>query len=292
MSYEPPNYGVQHNSEPEAVPVCPRHPDRVSYVRCQRCGNPTCGECQRPAAVGIQCVDCVNEAQRAMPTQRTAFGGKVRQGASVVTYSIIGVTAVAFLLQFVVPGFENALLYAGILTGSEPWRMLTAALLHSRGMIFHILFNMYLLYAIGGMLEPLLGRARFLSLYVLSAIGGSAAVLWLEDPRIAVIGASGAVFGLFGALLIIMRQRRVNYTGILITVAINLVLGFIPGFNIAWQAHVGGLVVGLALGAIFAYAPAGKRRATYQWVGVGAVALAIVVLTYFGWITLPARFLG
>jgi membrane associated rhomboid family serine protease len=151
---------------------------------------------------------------------------------------------------------------------------------------------MYLLYAIGGMLEPLLGRARFLALYVLSAIGGSVAVLWLEDPRIAVIGASGAVFGLFGALLIIMRQRRVNYTGILITVGINLVLGFIPGFNIAWQAHVGGLVVGLALGAIYAYAPAGKRRATFQWAGVSAVALTLLVLTFFGWISLPARFLG
>ncbi|APF40983.1 rhomboid family intramembrane serine protease [Neomicrococcus aestuarii] len=292
MSYDPPNYGVQSTPEPEAVPVCPRHPDRVSYVRCQRCGRPTCGECQRPAAVGIQCVDCVAEAQRAMPTQRTALGGKVRAGVPLVTYAIIGATALAFLLQFILPSFDTSLLYAGILTGSEPWRMLTSALLHSQSMIFHILFNMYLLYAIGGMLEPLLGRARFLALYVLSAIGGSVAVLWLEDPRVAVIGASGAVFGLFGALLVIMRQRRVNYTGILITVAINLVLGFIPGFNISWQAHVGGLLVGLALGAVFAYAPAGPRRATIQWAGVAVVTAALGVLTYLGWITLAERFIG
>ncbi|WP_232317981.1 rhomboid family intramembrane serine protease [Neomicrococcus aestuarii] len=232
------------------------------------------------------------EAQRAMPTQRTALGGKVRAGVPLVTYAIIGATALAFLLQFILPSFDTSLLYAGILTGSEPWRMLTSALLHSQSMIFHILFNMYLLYAIGGMLEPLLGRARFLALYVLSAIGGSVAVLWLEDPRVAVIGASGAVFGLFGALLVIMRQRRVNYTGILITVAINLVLGFIPGFNISWQAHVGGLLVGLALGAVFAYAPAGPRRATIQWAGVAVVTAALGVLTYLGWITLAERFIG
>lgn len=293
MSYEPPSYGAQPTTEPEGIPVCPRHPDRVSYVRCQRCGRPTCGECQRPAAVGIQCVDCVNEAQRAMPVQRTAFGGKVQAGGRpIVTYAIIAITALTFLLQFAVPGLQRELLYAGILTGSEPWRMLTAALLHSQGMIFHILFNMYLLYAIGGMLEPLLGRARFLALYILSAIGGSVAVLWLEDPRVAVIGASGAVFGLFGALLIIMRQRRVNYTGILVTVAINLVLGFIPGFNISWQAHVGGLMVGLAMGAIFAYTPAGPRRATLQWVGIAVVVAALLVLTYLGWIMLPSRYLG
>ncbi len=81
------------------VPVCPRHPDRVSYVRCQRCGRPVCPECQRPAAVGVHCVDCVREASRTAPQARTAFGAPLRRGAPVVTYTLIGLNVLAYLLE-------------------------------------------------------------------------------------------------------------------------------------------------------------------------------------------------
>ncbi|MEE1621484.1 rhomboid family intramembrane serine protease [Zafaria sp. Z1313] len=285
-------YGLPEQQPAGQVPVCPRHPDRPSYVRCQRCGRPACPECQRPAAVGVQCADCVDEARKRMPTQRTALGGRARDGRPVVTYTLMVLCAVVFLGQFLLPTLSDRLLYAGVYTGSEPWRMLTATFLHSTSFLMHIAFNMYALFVIGQALEPMLGRIRFLALYLLSGFGGSVAVLMLEDPRIGVVGASGAVFGLFGALLVVMRARGGNFTPILVIIGINLVIGFIPGLNVSWQAHVGGLATGAALAAIMAYAPRGKHRATVQWAGIAAVAVLLTVLTWVGWQTVPARVFG
>jgi membrane associated rhomboid family serine protease len=276
-------FGLPAQQPEMQVPVCPRHPDRPSYVRCQRCGRPACPECQRPAAVGIQCVDCVAELNRTVRVPRTVYGGTVRQGKPVVTYALIAACAAVFLAQFAVPRLEQSLWYAGVYTGSEPWRMMTSTFLHSTGFLMHIAFNMYALYAIGQGLEPLLGRLRFLALYLVSGFGGSVAVLLLQDPRIPVVGASGAVFGLFGALLVVMRARGGNYVPILVIIGINLVLGFLPGVNISWQAHLGGLVTGAALAAVFAHAPRGPRRAPIQWAGVASILGLLLVATWLGW---------
>jgi membrane associated rhomboid family serine protease len=262
------------------VPVCPRHPDRISYVRCQRCGRPACSDCQRPAAVGMQCVDCVAEASRSAPTYRTGYGGTVRAGGKpVVTLTLIVMCGLAFLLQFL-PGLsvETAFWYAPVYTEFQPWRMLTAAFLHSQNFLPHILFNMYALWILGNALEPVLGRARFLALYLISAFGGSVGVLLLSPLGVPVVGASGAIFGLFGALFVVQRQRGGDVRQIVVLIAINAALGFFVA-GIAWQAHLGGLLAGGLAAVVLAYVPARARRGLYQWGGLAVVALLLVVLT-------------
>ena len=265
---------------PEAVPVCPRHPDRVSYVRCQRCGRPACPECQRPAAVGFHCVDCVREL--AGPAPRTAYGAVARPGGrALMTFLLIAACAVVYVLQWAVP---NSLVYqeyayATLLTGIEPYRMLTAAFLHAQTFILHILVNMYTLWIFGQALEPLLGRARFLAVYLLSAVGGSVGYFLLTPPNLGgVVGASGAVFGLFGAMFVVMRQRGGDSRQLLVLIAINAVLGFVVP-QIAWQAHLGGLVTGALATAAIAYAPRGRHRSLVQYGGMAAVAVLLAVAT-------------
>lgn len=279
------SYGIPAGQPDGDVPVCPRHPDRVSYVRCQRCGRPACPECQRPAAVGIQCVDCVREAQRNAPAHKTIFGGVARQGRPIVTFTLIGACAILFLAQLAVPGITDALAYAGVYTSElvspEPWRMITAAFLHSTGFLLHIAFNMYALWIMGQALEPLLGRARFLSLYLISAFGGSVAVLLLSNPLQGVVGASGAVFGLFGAMFIVQKRRGGDVRQLVVLIAINGVLGFVVQ-GISWQAHLGGLLAGGATAAIIAYAPKGRNRALIHWGGLGALTVVLIILTLIG----------
>lgn len=254
------------------VPVCPRHPDRPSYIRCQRCGRPACPECQRVAAVGVQCVDCVAELARATPARRTALGGRVREGAPVVTAGIIATCVVVFLLVQVAPAVERALVFAPVIGDVEPYRFLTTAFLHAN--LFHIALNMYALWIVGPYLERMLGRSRFLALYLVSALGGSVAVLLLASPDSAswftpVVGASGAVFGTFAAILVVLRRIGRDARTILAVIVINLVLGFVvPG--ISWQAHLGGLLTGLGLGALYAYAPRDRRGA---WGVLGTVVV-------------------
>ena len=279
------SYGQTNPYQPAQAPVCPRHPDRISYVTCQRCSRPACPECQVTAAVGTQCVDCVREANKQLPSTRTVFGGKATDGRPMVTYVLIAINLVVFGLQMLIQGFDDYLVYAGVYTSPyfepEPWRMLTSTFAHSTSFIGHIAFNMYALYICGRVLEPMLGRLRFLALYLVAGLGGSVAVLLIADPRVAVLGASGAVFGLFAAMFVLLRSRGVQTMQIVILIAINLALGFVfPG--IAWEAHVGGLVVGAAAAAVMAYAPKGHQRALMQWAGTALLVLLLVALTFYG----------
>ena len=279
------SYGLSNQDPAFSPPVCPRHPERISYVTCQRCGRPVCAECQVTAAVGTQCVDCVREANRNIPTTRTVFGGKATDGRPMVTYVLIGINVVVFGLQMLISGLTSELLYAGIYTSpygsAEPWRMLTSAFAHSPTFIGHIAFNMYALYICGRVLEPMLGRSRFLALYLISALGGSVAVLLIANPLVSVVGASGAVFGLFAAMFVLLRSRGIPVVQVAILVAINLAIGFvIPG--IAWQAHVGGLVLGAACAGIFAYAPKGAHRSLMQWAGLAILVMLLVAVTFWG----------
>ncbi len=258
MNQGPPQYGQRDDAAASAGerPVCPRHPDTVSYVTCNRCHRPVCPKCQVQAPVGVQCVDCVHEANQEARRRGASVHNRnsIFPGAAglTVTWTLIAVTVVVFILQWAIPRqmILNTFAYAPILTTAEPWRMLTSGFVHSPGNLLHIGLNMYTLYIFGAALEPRMGRWRFLAVYLLSIIGGSAAVYLLASPYTLVVGASGGVFGLFGALFAWTRFRGGETRGLLILVAINLVFGFVvPG--IAWQAHVGGLVVGAVMALIF-----------------------------------------
>lgn len=270
-------YG-QTGAEPPA-PVCPRHPERVSYVRCQRCGRPVCTECQRPAPVGVHCVDCVAAARREAPVERTVLGGRLRGGPPVVTYALIGICVALFLGAPVFPGLYNHLIFAPAIGSQQPYRFLTTAFLHAG--FLHIAVNMYALWIVGGYLERMLGRWRYLALFLVSALGGSVAVLLLASPDAPswftpVVGASGAVFGAFGAILMVLRRTGRDASQIVVLIAINLVLGFVVA-GISWQAHLGGLLTGLVLGALYAFGPA-RRRAAASMLGTAVVVAGLVAV--------------
>lgn len=255
--------------------VCYRHPDRRSFVLCQRCGRTVCGECQTPAAVGVQCPDCVAQAAARLPKQKPVLVRAFRRGGAtpVVTYTILALTLGVFVLQLVTGGaVTRALGYAPPLTPVEPWRMLTVALVHSPSSIFHILFNMYALFVLGPPLEHLVGRWRFLTVYVLSTLAGSVAVLWLA-PLSFVVGASGAIFGLFGAFFVIQRRLGGNTTQLMVILGINLVLGFVIP-NVSWQAHVGGLLGGALVALILVR----TRRRDQQLLQRGLLAALTALL--------------
>jgi membrane associated rhomboid family serine protease len=271
---------------------CYRHPDRQSFVLCQRCLRTICPECQTQAAVGVICPECLAAQRKAQtPAQRKAERRWARPRAMtvsdsrpIVTYAIIGITALAFLVGLI-PGVgglvEDALVFWAPalypeLTGTfEPWRLLTAALVHAG--FWHVGLNMLALWMIGRSLEPLLGHGRFLVLYVLGALGGSVAVALLSFTT-PVVGASGAIFGLFGALIVIGRHIGANIAGIAIILGVNLVIGFIPGFNVSWQAHVGGLLVGALVGLIYARTRSVRRRLLQVWLLVALTAALLALL--------------
>jgi len=268
---------------------CYRHPGRQSFVLCQRCLRTICPECQTQAAVGVICPECLkNERKNRTPAQKRAARRWGRgsilapaTGRPVVTYAIMAVTAFVWLLTLI-PDFGSSVrtalmffapyLYPNLNGGIfEPWRLVTAALVHSDG-IWHVGLNMLSLWVIGRTLEPMLGRWRFLTLYVLGAIGGSVAVACIA-PGTPTVGASGAVFALFGALLIIGRHMGANVTGILVILGLNLVMGFlIPG--VAWQAHIGGAVVGALVALIYTRT---RRREQRKWQILWIAALVIVL---------------
>ena len=250
-----------------------------------------CPVCQRPAAVGVQCVDCVRSAARAMPTARTVFGGRGTDGRPLVTLTIIGICVLVWVGELTSPTVYDNVAFASFLGKSEPWRFMTSAFAHIKNPI-HIGMNMYALWLLGPYLESLLGRVRFAVTYLVTALGGSVVFLLMTSPPAVVnqstaagsswftglVGASGAVFGLFGVLLVLHRHLGRSTGGIYATLLINAVLGFtIPG--IAWQAHVGGFITGLACGGIVAYAGRGPaRRPWLQWGGLAVVTLVLVAL--------------
>lgn len=233
----------------------------------------------------MHCVDCVAEAARAVPSTRTALGGVRHDGRPVVTLTLIGLCVASFVLQLVLPSWTARWLFSPILGFYEPWRFLTAAFLHSPGQYVHIAFNMLALWFVGPTLENTLGRARYLTLYLVSAVGGSVGSVLLatatDSWATSSVGASGAVFGLFGAILVVSKRLGGDVRGILVLIGINLALGFVMA-NIAWQAHVGGLLTGGLLAAAYAYAPPARRRlvAVAAPVTLCAVLLVATLLAY------------
>ncbi|MGW2489559.1 rhomboid family intramembrane serine protease [Streptomyces sp. NPDC001606] len=273
------------------VPVCYRHPDRETGIRCTRCERPICPECMVSASVGFQCPDCVrgdSGAGRAAAAARprTVAGGTLTADPRLLTKILIGINLAVFLVQTVVgDGFTHRFeligqAYAPDLNGvqgvaaGQYYRLLTAMFLH--GGYAHIAFNMLSLWWIGGPLEAALGRARYLTLYFVSGLAGSALTFLLAAPNQPSLGASGAIFGLFGATGVLMRRLNYDLRPLLALLVINLVITFSPGMNIAWQAHIGGLVAGVITGYAMIHAPRQKR--TLVQYGTCALVLAVVVV--------------
>lgn len=273
------SYG-QVSQESQAAPTCFRHPQTVSYVSCNRCGRPVCPQCQVSAPVGVQCVECVAQANKNLPQQKTQFGGRMRAGAPVITYMFIVLNVLIYLLQWIIPGFTNQLVLAPALAGYEPWRLITSAFAHSTSSFLHLAMNMYGIYIFGTMLEPRMGRLRFIWLYLLSAFGGSLGVLLLSNPLSATLGASGALAGLFLATFVVFRSNKQALRSMGIILALNVALGFFVS-GISWQGHLGGAILGILAACCIVLIPRGNpQRARTQILLLSALSIALLVAVY------------
>ncbi|MEE2032256.1 rhomboid family intramembrane serine protease [Rhodococcus chondri] len=278
-------------------PRCVRHPDRPTLLACTRCGRPFCPDCLQPAAVGHQCTDCVAEARRSTPQARTVAGAPMRSGRDtpLVTYVLIALNVVIFGITAAQSGsvmnneqasrlFLDWALWPPMIAASGDYiRILGSGFLHFG--ILHLAVNMFALWIIGRDTELVLGRARYLAVYLVSILGGSAAVMMLQTDAVTA-GASGAVFGLLGAQAVILLRMRRSPAPVLTIVALNVFISItIPGISL-W-GHLGGLVAGALATAALLYAPqvlgAGSDRARIVrtgWIALAAVAVlcALVVV--------------
>jgi membrane associated rhomboid family serine protease len=232
---------------------CYRHPDRLTGVRCVRCDRPICPECQRQASVGFQCPDDVRAGAATIRQGRTVVGAPARTHAPYITWALIAINVLIYLLTGLGSGsslidnthtqlFQDWELVPNVVGFQHDYlRLVTAAFLHLGPL--HIFLNMFALATIGPPLERVMGWWRYLAVYLLSALGGSVAILLFGDVRQPVVGASGAIFGLFAAALVLSRLVGFNTRALAITIGINFVFTFsVPG--ISKLGHIGGFVLG------------------------------------------------
>jgi len=282
---------------------CYRHPDRETGLSCSDCGRPICADCAIFAPVGIRCPDHAG-VRRAATTKlkpkpvRRAPGIALATGNAPITKALIAINVLIYLIgasqggglsdpgsSINQPGslYRHMVLFGPYVPHGGWYRLVTAMFLHEN--LLHIGFNMYALWVIGRVVEQYLGTTRYIGLYFVSGLAGSAGAL-LQTPITPVLGASGAIFGILGAMMILEYQMTGRLAGQALTlVVINLVLSFvIPG--ISWGGHVGGLIGGILI--MLAYAHWSDRgRARYGQLGLGgilglvAVALGSVAIAYF-----------
>ena len=282
-------------SIPDTPPTCYRHTDRETWIKCQRCERPICPDCMNSASVGFHCPNCVKEANRGSRQTRTPYGGQRVADPRITSFVLIGINAVVWLLIQVTGGRTSELVYKlmlipdfaarplpgggaelapGVAQGSW-WQIVTSMFAHVEP--WHIGLNMLALYFLGPMLENVLGRPRFLALYLVSGIAGSAAVMLLSDPNTPTLGASGAIFGLVGAVAVVVLKVGGQVQAVLFFVGLQLVFTFtVPG--ISWEGHIGGLIGGTLVGVAMVHAPK-QHRAAWQWASTGlvlAVSLALI----------------
>jgi membrane associated rhomboid family serine protease len=276
------------------LPSCARHPDRPTGLRCVRCDRPACPDCLREASVGYQCVDCVAEGNKTVRPARTAGGARARQGARSMV--VVPVLIVVNVLIFAVTAFQahsivdnqraslfvDGTLIPSLVASGEYWRLLMSGFLHfgnygGYGPI-HLIFNMFALYVLGRDLEVALGKIRFLAVYLLSLFGGSVAVMLFGDEFGNVAGASGAIYGLFGGIAVVVFRAKMNPRPVLVLLGINIFLSVaLPGISLL--GHLGGLLLGTLATAALVYAPRNKNLVRTQvWACVGLAVLLVAVL--------------
>lgn len=267
----------------EAAPVCYRHTTREAHIRCQRCERPICPDCMNSAAVGFQCPECVREGQRSVRKGRPLYLGA---SAPVVTYALIGINLLVWVAILAKPSLVylvsqhvqnfctlNGTPYVGapqdqcVATGGTYalgtahggwWELLTATFTHQQ--VWHIATNMLSLWMIGPLVERALGRTRYLLAYLVCGLGGSLMVLAVGPQMGFTLGASGAIFGLLGILVVLFVRHGLPLQQIGSVVVLNLFITFTLHNVISWQGHIGGLITGLVIGALVAYTPLGRRR--------------------------------
>ncbi|CAL9525856.1 rhomboid family intramembrane serine protease [Streptomyces sp. enrichment culture] len=278
----------------QSLPGCYRHPDRETGIRCTRCEGPICTDCMVNASVGFHCPDCAagrtpggGGPAPAASRPRTLAGGTVAADPHLLTKILIGINVAVFIAVQALP---DSFLADLVLIGRWPpapylptegvaegewYRLVTTMFTHQE--IWHVGFNMITLWFLGAPLEEALGRARYLALYLLSGLAGSVLAYLLEAPTTATLGASGAIFGLFGATAALMRRRNADMRPVVILLAISLIFTFTRE-NISWQAHLGGLVAGAVIGYAMLQAPR-ERRSLVQYGTCALVLLVVVGLT-------------
>ena len=259
---------------------CYRHPDRETGLSCSECGRPICTECMTVAPVGLRCPDhATQRPQRVAPPGAPMRPGL--QGGAVVTKTLIAVNLLVYIITVVQgsgidsPGgslFSKWLLAAPFVAQGDWWRLITCAFLHAN--ILHIAFNMLALWWFGSAVEMFLGRTRFLLVYLVSGLAGSAGAL-LVTPNAPTVGASGAIFGILGAALVLERQRLYVLGGSALTViVVNIVFTLlVPGISIG--GHLGGLAGGAL--ATLALSHFGRQHPAYGRAGVAGIAGVVAV---------------
>jgi membrane associated rhomboid family serine protease len=274
---------------------CYRHPDRETYISCSECGRPICTECMTPAPVGQRCPEHSGKPQGVRRVtagaQRTAFEGT----GALVTKTLIAINVVVYVITVAQGrGINNPdgslylkwILYGPWVARGDWWRLITTTFLHAN--VLHIALNMYFLWFVGSAVESVLGRGRFLAVYLVSGLAGSAGAL-VVDPRVPTVGASGAIFGILGAAFILERQRVYVLGGqALMLIGISLVFSFV--FNgISWGGHIGGLIGGVLCTLVLS--KFGREHAAYSrmglWgiagvTGVGLLSIAVAYLSVRG----------
>lgn len=274
--------------ERTSTEVCYRHRDRPTGLHCSRCGKPICSECSNDASVGQLCPDCAAPEGRHRVVQARSFWARPSFQTAPVSFSILGVTVAVFVLGALSPEldrwlFETFALIGPAVAAGEWWRIFTVALLH--GGIMHLAFNMYALYLFGPRLEQQVGSPSFLALYLASAAAGSAVSYLFGPPNLLAVGASGAIFGLFGAWLFAFWKLRGTNRGanamfnqLLVLLVINLVLPLLPGLNIDWRAHLGGLAAGILIAFLWSVLAAGRDNAVAIRTAIASMVAVVSVI--------------
>jgi membrane associated rhomboid family serine protease len=279
---------MAETGDPFAPASCYRHPDRPTRLACSSCGRPICTECSNDAAVGQKCPDCARPEGRHRVITAASLRREARRTAP-VTYALIAVNLIVFAIGQVSPHlgdrlFQDGAQYRPYIVDGQWWRVLTAMFLHAN--FIHVGFNMWALYLFGPALERRFGSVSYAALYLASGLGGGALyhLIGRTEPA---IGASGAIFGLFGALIAATYRQRHTAAGravfqqLIMLLALNLAIPFVVP-DVAWEAHVGGLVAGIAIAAAWDRLPLEGRGAIRRRVAialvVAGVALGAVIL--------------
>lgn len=276
------------------VEVCYRHPSEQTRVHCTRCGRPICPECMIPAPVGYQCPECIAQARREF---RRGPGRPFRGGVN-ATKALLYAIAAVFVVEVVVGGpqalfngpsgrrlFDLGALQPLAIADGQYWRLFTAMFLHAG--LLHIGFNAYALWLFGSMLESNLGRTHMVVIYFVSGFLASAASYAFGPVEALGVGASGAIFGIFGAFIAFNYRRRhlalaaANLRWAATLILLNLFLAFGFAGRIDWRAHLGGLIAGLAAGAVAEGWGGPAQRRTIQIVGfAGLIALGVTIVVW------------